>query len=108
MYLICLIFLPTILACDMSCRMGCDTFNGIGACYNYCGCSFIYSPIPISPDVKSRVAEYQLTIFTSLHCADKFIDTCKGTTIEKVECMKNNGCKIENGEELMRVIPKEL
>lgn len=108
MVLIILFFFQFALSCDMSCRMGCDTFNGLSDCYTYCGCTFKYSPIPISSDLKESVAEYQLAIYKDLHCADAYLESCQGTSLEQVDCLKQNGCKIENGEALMASVPKEL
>ena len=92
----------------MSCRMGCDTFNGLSDCYTYCGCTFMYSPIPISSDLKESVAKYQLSIYLSLHCADDYLSLCTGTSLEQVECLKQNGCMIEEATSLMSEVPKEL
>ena len=108
MHLLTLFLSLSVQGCDMSCRMGCDTFNGLSDCYTYCGCTFMYSPIPISSDLKESVAKYQLSIYLSLHCADDYLSLCTGTSLEQVECLKQNGCMIEEATSLMSEVPKEL
>ena len=62
----------------------------------------------MASNLKESVSVYLIKIYESLNCADQSLETCNATNIEQVNCLREKGCKIENGEALMANVPKEL